>query len=115
MTNYVHGHHAEKVAARYLRQQGYKVYALNWRHPRAEIDIVAQQPGEPVVFVEVKYRTTTAQGGGLEYVTPRKLSQMQFAAEIWIAHHHYDGEYTLGALEVSGPDYVVTDFLPELI
>jgi hypothetical protein len=39
---------------------------------------------------------------------------MRFAAELWVAQHHYSGEYTLGAIEVSGKDYAVTDFLPEL-
>jgi len=114
MTNYAHGHAAEKVAARHLQQQGYKVYALNWRHPRAEIDIVAQESSGPLLFIEVKYRETARQGGGLDYITPKKLQQMRFAAELWVAQHHYSGEYTLGAIEVSGTDYAVTDFLPEL-
>ncbi|HSX05220.1 MAG TPA: YraN family protein [Candidatus Saccharimonadales bacterium] len=112
MTNYAHGHHAEKVAASYLRQQGYKLYALNWRHRRAEIDIVAGTPhGGTPVFVEVKYRATTAQGNGLDYITPTKLRQMQFAAQLWAAAHGYQGDYTLAAIEISGPSYEVTAFL----
>jgi putative endonuclease len=110
-TNYASGHHAEKVAARYLQTQGYKVYALNWRCPRAEIDIVAQLPDGPVVFVEVKYRRTARQGSGLDYITPAKLRQMEFAARLWAAAHNYQGDYALGAAEVSGPDYRVTSFI----
>jgi len=115
MTSYAYGHSAEKVAARYLQQLGYRVYALNWRHPRAEIDIVAQQPPGPLLFIEVKYRETTHQGAGLEYITPKKLQQMQFAAELWVAQHRYRGEYTLGAIEVGGSSYAVTNFLPDII
>jgi len=112
MTNYAHGHEAEKVAARYLRQHGYKLYALNWRHRRAEIDIVAGAPGTGIpVFVEVKYRESTNQGGGLDYITPTKLRQMQFAAELWTSTHRYNGDYSLAAVEVSGADYAVTAFL----
>lgn len=111
ITNHASGHHAEKVVARYLQQQGYKVYALNWRTPRAEIDIVAQVPGRPLVFVEVKYRRTSRQGMGLEYITPRKLAQMEFAARLWTAAHNYQGDYTLGAAEVSGPDFAVSGFI----
>lgn len=114
MTNYAHGHEAEKHAAEYLKKQGYKVLELNWRRPRAEIDIVARKKRGPVAFVEVKYRESHAQGGGLDYITPRKLEQMQFAAELWVAENRYNGEYVLAALEMSGADYKVTNFLPEL-
>lgn len=114
MTNHAHGHHAEKVAAVYLRSLGYKIYALNWRHPRAEIDLVVQAGGGPLTFVEVKYRRTAGQGHGLEYITPAKQQQMAFAARLWTTVHKYAGEYTLAALEVSGADYSVTAFIPSL-
>jgi uncharacterized protein (TIGR00252 family) len=114
MTNYAHGHHAEKVAARYLQAQGYKVFALNWRRPRAEIDIVGMSPSGTVLFVEVKYRQTQRQGNGLDYITQSKQRQMQFAAQLWVAENNYQGEYTLGALEVAGPDYTVTAFLESI-
>jgi putative endonuclease len=118
-TNYAQGHTAEKHAARYLQQQGYKIAALNWRHPRAEIDIVAWRTGPEgelahVLLVEVKYRAATGQGGGLDYITPTKLRQMRFAAELWATTNRYHGEYSLAAIEVAGPGYDITDFLPEI-
>jgi len=115
VTNYKHGHDAEKFAAEHLKKQGYKVLELNWRRPRAEVDIVAQRKRGPVLFVEVKYRETDAQGNGLDYITPRKLARMQFAAELWVSENHYDGEYTLAALELTGDDYRVTNFLPDIM
>jgi len=114
MTNYAHGHDAEKVAAEYLRQQGYRILAINWRHPRAEIDIVAQHLDCRVLLTEVKYRQTANQGGGLDYITPQKLKQMYFAAELWAASVHYNGEYSLAAIELAGDDYHVTDFIEDL-
>lgn len=114
MTNYAHGHDAEKVAAEYVRRQGYEVLELNWRRPRAEIDIVARSK-QQIVFIEVKYRQHDVQGSGLDYITPKKLAQMQFAAELWIAENRYDGDYALGALEVSGPEFEVTNFLDDII
>jgi putative endonuclease len=114
MTNYAHGHDAEKYAAAYLKKQGYKVLELNWRRPRAEIDIVARKKRGPVMFVEVKYRESDKQGGGLDYITPRKLTQMQFAAELWVTEHNYDGEYVLAALEISGVDFAVTNFIESI-
>lgn len=114
MTNYASGHYAEQVAAEYLKKQGYKILELNWRNKAAEIDIVAKRPDGGIVFVEVKHRTTSYQGGGLDYITPAKLKQMTFAAELWVHMHGYNGEYSLGAIELSGPDYEVTEFIVDL-
>lgn len=113
MTNYASGHAAEKAAAAYLEAQGYTVLALNWRQRRAEIDIVARRMPRwgrkgPLTFFEVKYRRTSKQGNGLEYITPKKLEQMRFAAHLWMAQSGYDGPCTLGAIEVSGADYEIT-------
>ena len=113
MTNYASGHDAEKIAAEYLKKHGYKIIALNWKHVRAEIDIVAEKRGsfglrKHLVFFEVKYRKTTNQGHGLDYITPKKLQQMQFAAELYVAQRKYAGEYCLGAIELSGEDYDIS-------
>jgi putative endonuclease len=119
VTNYETGHAAEKVAAEYLKQQGYTIMELNWRHVRAEIDIVAQKrprfrrPG-PLVFFEVKHRKTDRQGRGLDYITPKKLEQMRFAADLYVSAHDYDGEYALGAVELSGHEYAVTNCLENI-
>lgn len=112
MNNYDTGHLAEKVAAAYLEKRGYKIVELNWRHARAEIDIVAEKREtfgfrKHLVFFEVKYRKTTEQGRGLDYITPKKLKQMQFAAELYVATKGYSGEYCLGAIEISGDNYKV--------
>lgn len=115
MTNYAHGHEAEKVAAEYLKRQGYKIIAMNWRHKRAEIDIVARRRNGPLTFIEVKYRENAGQGSGLDYITPLKLQQMAFAADLYVAAERYGGEYTLSALEMTGPGYEVAGFIPDLL
>lgn len=114
MTNYAVGHRAERVAARWLQTRGYKVFELNWKHPRAEVDMIGQAPSGSLLFVEVKYRATSAQGSGLAYITPAKLRQMTFAADLWVAVHNYTGLYELAAIEVSGPAYEVTAFIDQL-
>jgi putative endonuclease len=114
VSNVARGHQAERAAADYLRQRGYRIVALNWRRPRAEIDIIACLRHGPLLFIEVKFRRQTTQGSGLDYITPRKLAQMRFAAELWVAEQGYSGEYTLAALELTGPEFTVTQFLPEL-
>ena len=119
MTNYAHGHEAEKVAAKYLESKGYKIIALNWRDKRAEIDIIAQKKSllrsRPLIFFEVKYRENNLQGHGFDYITPKKLAQMKFAAELYVAMQRYTGEYTLGAIEMQGEDYHVAIVLENLV
>lgn len=113
MTNYAHGHEAEQFAAEHLEHLGYEILELNYRTRWCEIDIVARKDGI-VSFVEVKYRQSAGQGGGLDYITPAKLRQMRFAAENWAAEHDFDGVWQLAALEVSGADFAVTDFIESI-
>ena len=116
-TNYASGHYAEQVAADYLKNQGYKIVAMNWRHARAEIDIIARKRSRfcltkhPLVFFEVKHRKNSEQGFGLDYITPKKLSQMRFAAELYVAQKNYLGEINLGAIELNGDNYQVTNLI----
>ena len=78
-----------------------------------EIDIVARK-GNTVYMCEVKYRRTANQGTGLDYITPAKLRQMEFAARAWAHHHGWLGDYVLAAVEVSGLRYDVTAFIDEI-
>lgn len=49
------GQRGENVAARYLRNQGYKIIERNFRCEVGEVDIIARD-GRTLVFVEVKTR-----------------------------------------------------------
>lgn len=119
MTNYAHGHEAERAAAAYLRCHAFEVLELNWRHRRAEIDIIARRRHRfgrrgAVVFFEVKYRRTGFQGTGFDYITPRKLEQMRYAAELWMQAHDYSGKSSLGAIEMTGSDYRIVRLLEDI-
>lgn len=107
------GRRAEAAAATYLKRQGYRIAQQNWRTRWCEIDIVAQK-ANTVVLVEVKYRRRDSWGSGLDYITRTKYRQMSFAAEFWMATHDWSGQCHLAALEVSGADFAVTAFLPEV-
>lgn len=101
------GRAAEDAAAEFLQAKGCTVLAQNWRTRWCEIDIVAHR-GNVIYFVEVKYRAKAAWGTGLDYVTPKKLRQMHFAAEFWVAKHKFGGDYRLAAVELTGnPPHVV--------
>jgi putative endonuclease len=47
------GTRSERAAARYLRRQGFRIVARNYRCPLGELDLVALE-GDCVVFVEVR-------------------------------------------------------------
>lgn len=113
MTTFDTGRRAEAAATAYLSTQGYEVLAQNWRTRSCEIDIVAKRKNI-VSFVEVKYRRTAAQGLGLDYVTSKKLQQMQFAAEQWVLAHKWTGDYQLAAIEVSGAGFQIGEFIESI-
>lgn len=104
---------AEQAAAKYLQKQGYKILDTNWRTRVCEIDIVAQKD-KCVYFVEVKYRQKDSWGSGLEYITKTKQKQMEFAAQNWMMMNSWQDQCALSAIEVTGEDFGITSFLPEL-
>lgn len=113
MTTTETGRRAEAQAADFLRRKGCDIVVQNWRTRWCEIDVVAVRAGI-VYFCEVKYRRSHRQGSGLDYITPKKLRQMRFAAELWVAAHNWQGEYQLCAIEVSGPQFRVTAVVRDL-
>lgn len=113
MTNFDNGRQAEAEAARYLKRQGCAIVAQNWRTRWCEIDVIAQRD-KVVYFCEVKYRRTELQGLGLDYITPKKVRQMQFAAESWVHLTGWKGEYQLCAIEVSGSNYQITNVIKDI-
>ncbi len=90
---------AEQVVAEELKSQCYKILDQNWKTKVCEIDIIAQK-GRVIYFVEVKYRSGSAQGDGLEYIGPQKIKKLHFAARVWCQHSNYEGDYCLMAASV---------------
>ena len=50
------GKRGEDLAAQFLEEKNYQLLERNWRHGRAELDIIAMD-GKTMVFVEVKTRS----------------------------------------------------------
>ena len=104
------GRKAENAAADYLRTQGFAIVAQNWKQKRCEIDIVAEKDAK-LYFCEVKYIRNEAQGAGVDRIGGKKLQQMRFAAEYYMATTKYTGDAQLAAIEVSGDNFLIRDFL----
>lgn len=112
MANLLQGRQAEKQAADYLITRGFKIIDQNYKTRVCEIDLIAIR-NKRIHFIEVKYRRGNQQGSGFDYITPPKLRRMRFAAELWVANKNWQGEYSLSAIEVSGPAFVVTGFVED--
>jgi putative endonuclease len=80
------GDYGERVAQRYLLEQGMSVLTRRWRCPQGEIDIVAVDGG-CLVVCEVKTRRSVLAGTPLDAVTPRKLARLHRLGAVWLSEH----------------------------
>ena len=85
------GKRGEDIAKDYLENKEYKILKLNWRHKRAEIDIIAKHSGT-LVFVEVKTRSSVDFGHPEEFVDWKKEKQFEFASLAFIEQSKHEGE-----------------------
>lgn len=77
------GQWGEEQAVLYLRKQGVKILARNYRTPVGEIDIIARRRNE-LLFVEVKTRRGTGFGLPQEAVGVRKQQQIIRTAQWYL-------------------------------
>ncbi|MFA4842357.1 MAG: YraN family protein [Candidatus Omnitrophota bacterium] len=75
----VFGSRGEDVAADFLKKEGYKILARNYRTKMGEIDIVARD-NDTLAFVEVKTRHSDKFQDAYEAVGKRKQRQIGKAA-----------------------------------
>ncbi|MFL6088692.1 MAG: YraN family protein [Aeromicrobium sp.] len=80
------GRYGERVAANHLRELGMAVLDMNWSCKYGEVDIVARDGGT-LVICEVKTRTGTSHGTGLEAVTGQKATRLRRLAAYWLEVH----------------------------
>ena len=80
------GRRGEKIAARYLREHGYKVVERNYRTRFGEIDLVCTQR-DKLVFVEVKLKIGDKFGTPEEMITKAKVWQVRRTAENYLVEN----------------------------
>ena len=83
------GQVAEDLSVRPLQQQGFVISARNYRHTRAEIDIIAQKD-RLLLFVEVKARSSNQIGHPETFVTPQQQALVHAAAEHYIVEQDWN-------------------------
>ncbi|SFH61801.1 putative endonuclease [Pseudobutyrivibrio sp. OR37] len=85
------GNDFEKLAANFLKTQGMTILKLNFYCKMGEVDIIAKDE-EYLVFVEVKYRKSSAKGSGFEAVNFNKMRKISRVADYYMFSHHYSGD-----------------------
>jgi putative endonuclease len=76
------GTRAERLAAEFLQGAGFEILDRNHATRRGEVDLICRE-GEVLCFVEVRSRSSDAQGGPEETVGPRKARRVVAAARDW--------------------------------
>jgi putative endonuclease len=77
------GKKGELIAREFLLQRQYTILALNWRHRRREIDIIAAT-AECLVFFEIKTLATDLFGWPEQHVDAAKRRHIQAAASAYM-------------------------------
>lgn len=78
----------EVYAARYLRDNGYRIITSNYRSRLGEIDIIAQKD-KNICFVEVKTRGEKTIAEPMEAVDSAKQSRIIATAKLFIKVYEY--------------------------
>jgi putative endonuclease len=99
MKTTVQGNLAEEAVADYLNKSGWKILERNWKNKLCEIDIIVKK-AKIIYFIEVKFRQNDYQGDGLEYITPKKLKQLNLGANYWSFENNWTGDFRLLAASV---------------
>jgi len=94
------GNNAELSAANWLTNKGFEIIEQNWKTKYCEIDIIASKTNT-IYFVEVKYRSSNKHGGAIAAITPKKLQQMGFAANLYAANHNLKTKQQLAVVTVN--------------
>lgn len=94
------GEQGENLAVDFLRKQGYRIAATNFRSPLGEVDVIAQD-GNTTVFIEVKTRRSVKTGMPQESVTQRKQDQILKTALVYLKRNNLvQGNYRFDVVSV---------------
>jgi putative endonuclease len=98
----VKGDRGERLAYHYLRGQGYRIVARQYRRPYGEIDLIGWEK-DVLCFIEVKLRTQLNHGRPEEAVNRRKQRQIcRVARDYRRRYKLHDINYRYDIVSISG-------------
>jgi putative endonuclease len=102
------GREGENLAAEFLIKNGWEIVARNYRHHRAEIDLIVRK-GEWTIFVEVKARSSSSYGHPEDFVDEFKARKIYDAAEEFIFSTDWQGHvrFDIVSIKLGHPPEIV--------
>lgn len=82
--NKITGNVGEAMSFKYLQDNGYEILETNYKNKIGEIDIIAKDEDERLIFVEVKTRATAKHGYPREAVNRQKQQKIKKVAEYYL-------------------------------
>lgn len=77
---------AETIALKHLQKNGLKLVTQNYHCRGGEIDLIMRD-GNDLVFIEVRYRKSSAFGSPIETVTRQKQRRIIHTAQHYLQQH----------------------------
>jgi putative endonuclease len=93
------GKHGEDLAVDLLVKKGYRILERNWRHRKAEIDILATKD-DVLAVVEVKTRSSNFYGNPEDFVTAKKIQLLVLAADEYVQKKRLTQEVRFDVIRV---------------
>lgn len=95
------GQQFETLACQYLQAAGLQLLATNVRCPFGELDLVMRHQ-DCLVFVEVKYRKSTAYGSAATMVTASKQQKLRTTANWYLQQQQWRGPARFDVVSIEG-------------
>ncbi len=88
MQKNIYGKRSEIIAQNYLKKLGYKILETNYSTKLGEIDIIAMDKNNYIVFFEVKSRMSRKLGDPFEAINFTKQQKIRNVATMYLKSHH---------------------------
>lgn len=95
------GKSAERITTHYLVGKGYEIREVNYRHERAEVDIIATYKGL-LLFIEVKRRRNSAFGHPEACMSRAQQMRYHEVAEAYMVQHSWQGPIRFDFIALQG-------------
>ncbi|MCR5627859.1 MAG: YraN family protein [Lachnospiraceae bacterium] len=104
------GAREEELAAGFLEKNGARILERNFRNRRGEIDIIALEGDDTLLFIEVKYRKSDMRGLPAEAVNYKKQKTICRVADFYRAKNDLDESFKYRFDVISITDKGITHF-----
>ena len=95
------GRRGENLAVALLESEGYWIIQRNWRCAGlGEIDVIAVDPDDCLVFVEVRARRGDAYGTPEESITGDKKARLKLLAELYVQAFAWADDWRIDVVAV---------------